>query len=86
MTAIVIGMMFGWEGVKMIRWARNKDFDGGCCGHCHSNDESTPGCTTASAEVEPKEAEAGPIQSPSSFSIHCCGLSKKVEPIHGEQA
>ncbi|KIK77327.1 hypothetical protein PAXRUDRAFT_835022 [Paxillus rubicundulus Ve08.2h10] len=33
-TAIVIGLLFGWEGFKMVRWARHKDFDGGCCSDC----------------------------------------------------
>ena len=32
-TAIVIGLLFGWEGYKMVRWASNDRFDGGCgCG------------------------------------------------------
>ncbi|KAH7926546.1 hypothetical protein BV22DRAFT_988068, partial [Leucogyrophana mollusca] len=31
-TAILIAFLFGWEGVKMVRWARNDKFDGGCCG------------------------------------------------------
>ena len=82
-TAIVIGMMFGWEGVKMIRWARNKDFDGGCCGQCQPKDEASPGCTTLSGEVEPKEPEQ--TQSPCSSSAHCCGFSTKEEPVKGEQ-
>ncbi|KAH7882341.1 hypothetical protein F5I97DRAFT_1785080, partial [Phlebopus sp. FC_14] len=33
-TAIVIALLFGWEGIKMIRWAMDKDFDGGCCASC----------------------------------------------------
>ena len=36
-TAIAIALLFGWEGVKMVRWARHESFDGGCCKHC-SND------------------------------------------------
>lgn len=31
-TTIVIALLFGWEGIKMVRWARSKDFSGGCCG------------------------------------------------------
>jgi divalent metal cation (Fe/Co/Zn/Cd) transporter len=32
-TAIAIAVLFGWEGYKMIRWASNDRFDGGCsCG------------------------------------------------------
>ncbi|KZT27289.1 hypothetical protein NEOLEDRAFT_1060878 [Neolentinus lepideus HHB14362 ss-1] len=33
-TSIVLGFLFGWEGQKMVRWARNPEFDGGCCGSC----------------------------------------------------
>lgn len=35
-TSILLGFLFGWEGVKMVRWARNPDFDGGCCGSCRA--------------------------------------------------
>ncbi|KAI6021487.1 hypothetical protein BKA83DRAFT_4282581, partial [Pisolithus microcarpus] len=34
-TAIVIALLFGWEGIKMVRWAQDKDFSGGCCAHHH---------------------------------------------------
>ncbi|KAG6331118.1 hypothetical protein ID866_7972 [Astraeus odoratus] len=37
-TAIIIALLFGWEGIKMVRWAQHKDFSGGCCAHGH--DES----------------------------------------------
>ncbi|KAF8554642.1 hypothetical protein OG21DRAFT_1484475 [Imleria badia] len=78
-TAIVIGVMFGWEGVKMIRWARNKDFNGGFCG-CHSKDMDAPGCTTPSTETEkPKEPEQK--QSFCSSTTQCCGCSKTEEPV-----
>jgi hypothetical protein len=34
-TALILGLLFGWEGLKMIRWAMSKDFGGGCCAaHC----------------------------------------------------
>ncbi|KAI5995681.1 hypothetical protein EDD15DRAFT_2164883, partial [Pisolithus albus] len=33
-TAIVIALLFGWEGIKMVRWAQARDFSGGCCAHC----------------------------------------------------
>lgn len=33
-TAIILGLFFAWEGVKMIRWASNKKFTGGCCEDC----------------------------------------------------
>ncbi|KAF8553312.1 hypothetical protein OG21DRAFT_1510341 [Imleria badia] len=83
-TAIVIGALFGWEGVKMIRWARNKDFDGGCCADCHPKDKTASTCMTPSAEAEkPKEPEQ--TQNACSSSTQCCGCSKK-EDANGEQA
>ncbi|KZT32751.1 hypothetical protein SISSUDRAFT_1028260 [Sistotremastrum suecicum HHB10207 ss-3] len=33
-TSIVLGLLFGWEGYKMIKWVRDPNFDGGCCGSC----------------------------------------------------
>ncbi|KAF8898260.1 hypothetical protein CPB84DRAFT_1780743 [Gymnopilus junonius] len=33
-TSMVLSILFGWEGYKMVRWARNKDFTGGCCDDC----------------------------------------------------
>lgn len=33
-TSIILGLLFGWEGVKMIRWATDPQFSGGCCGGC----------------------------------------------------
>jgi len=30
-TTLLLGLLFGWEGWKMIRWVRNPAFDGGCC-------------------------------------------------------
>lgn len=36
-TSLLLGILFGWEGVKMIRWVLNPAFDGGCCDHCHKN-------------------------------------------------
>jgi len=33
-TAIVLGFLFGWEGVKMVMWARDPEFSGGCCKDC----------------------------------------------------
>ncbi|KIM69718.1 hypothetical protein SCLCIDRAFT_722404 [Scleroderma citrinum Foug A] len=32
-TAMVIALLFGWEGIKMVRFAQHKEFSGGCCGH-----------------------------------------------------
>jgi hypothetical protein len=33
-TSLVLGLLFFWEGYKMIRWVRDPDFDGGCCKDC----------------------------------------------------
>ncbi|KIJ47093.1 hypothetical protein M422DRAFT_249407 [Sphaerobolus stellatus SS14] len=37
-TSIILGILFGWEGVKMIRWALSPNFDGGCCSSCRIQD------------------------------------------------
>lgn len=34
-TSLVLGVLFGWEGYKMIKWVRDPNFDGGCCKECH---------------------------------------------------
>ena len=33
-TSIILGFLFGWEGVKMVKWARDPAFSGGCCKEC----------------------------------------------------
>ncbi|THU78319.1 hypothetical protein K435DRAFT_737667 [Dendrothele bispora CBS 962.96] len=33
-TSIVLGLSFAWEGIKLLKWVRDPNFDGGCCGHC----------------------------------------------------
>jgi len=33
-TSIILGFLFAWEGIKMVRWARSPEFTGGCCGSC----------------------------------------------------
>ena len=33
-TSIILGLLFGWEGAKMIKWALDPQFSGGCCGDC----------------------------------------------------
>ena len=33
-TSIALGLLFAWEGVKMMRWARSNEFTGGCCQGC----------------------------------------------------
>ncbi|KAI6134606.1 hypothetical protein EDD17DRAFT_122331 [Pisolithus thermaeus] len=71
-TAIVIALLFGWEGFKMVRWAQDKDFSGGCCAHHHEK-TSTPvpiaiptisvqscanSCCTDSCQCSKEEVEA----------------------------
>lgn len=34
-TSLILGLLFCWEGYKMIKWVRDPDFDGGCCKKCH---------------------------------------------------
>ncbi|KIJ67848.1 hypothetical protein HYDPIDRAFT_107368 [Hydnomerulius pinastri MD-312] len=55
-TAIIIALLFGWEGFKMVKWARDKDFSGGCCGHKHEHASSgtnpPPSVTAAPIEVQ----------------------------------
>lgn len=84
-TAIVIGVLFGWEGVKMMRWARNEGFDGGCCAACHPEVvEGGAATLTPPAEMEkPKELEE---KQAACSSTHCCGCAKKEEPASGEHA
>ena len=33
-TSIVLSILFGWEGIKMVRWASSANFTGGCCQNC----------------------------------------------------
>ncbi|KAK1232345.1 hypothetical protein PQX77_004509 [Marasmius sp. AFHP31] len=57
-TSLILGLLFGWEGWKMWRWARSPDFDGGCCGahHSHEKDvEATAGTVTAERSDEKKK-------------------------------
>lgn len=64
-TAIVIAMLFGWEGFKMIRWASNDQFNGGCgCGQEERKAEAIP-------EV---------MQQPSTGPQRCCGDSGCCKP------
>ncbi|KAF8811110.1 hypothetical protein BYT27DRAFT_7090019 [Phlegmacium glaucopus] len=33
-TSIVLSILFGWEGFKMVKWASSAQFTGGCCQSC----------------------------------------------------
>jgi hypothetical protein len=39
--ALILGILFGKEGVTMLVWANSKDFNGGCCGGCAKMPESS---------------------------------------------
>ncbi|KAG9309868.1 hypothetical protein JVU11DRAFT_1171 [Chiua virens] len=88
-TAIVISLMFGWEGFKMIRWARKDEFDGGCCAKASDKAAHTPttGSATPSVEMEkPKESGSEQKEGPSFTVTSCCGCSKRNGPVDGVQA
>lgn len=40
-VAILLGFFFVHQGWEMIAWARNKDFDGGCCKTCSASPPSS---------------------------------------------
>ena len=40
-TSIALGLIFTWEGVKMLRWARSDEFTGGCCQDCQDRPAPT---------------------------------------------
>ncbi|KAG6379995.1 hypothetical protein JVT61DRAFT_10570 [Boletus reticuloceps] len=77
-TAILIGILFGWEGVKMIRWARSVDFNGGCCGACHPREAASLEQAEQPNEPEQKQGACSP-------SDHCCGCTKKEDAVDGDQ-
>jgi hypothetical protein len=33
-TSILLGLLFGWEGWKMVQWVQDPEFNGGCCKTC----------------------------------------------------
>jgi len=39
-TSLILGLLFFWEGYKLIKWVRDPDFDGGCCKKCHPVDDA----------------------------------------------
>lgn len=40
-TALVLSVLFGWDGYKMVRWARSGQFTGGCCEDCRPKPEKS---------------------------------------------
>lgn len=51
-TSMVLSVLFGREGYKMVRWAWSKEFTGGCCEDCRldSTDQGTPQVDKGSGE------------------------------------
>ena len=47
-TALVLSVLFSWEGYKMVRWARSSQFTGGCCEDCGPS----PGDSKSSGDAE----------------------------------
>ena len=33
-ASLILGILFGWEGYKTLKWVSDPAFDGGCCGGC----------------------------------------------------
>ncbi|GJJ10199.1 hypothetical protein Clacol_004425 [Clathrus columnatus] len=64
-TSIILGILFGWEGVKMVRWARDPEFDGGCCSSCRV------------PEIGIEEGKKGKEKTDDTDSCHdeCCSSS-----------
>jgi len=64
-TSIILGGLFGWEGVKMIKWVRDPNFDGGCC--CHD-----AGKNGADACNRDKAEDWKELQQPYRDLCECC--------------
>ncbi|KDR84363.1 hypothetical protein GALMADRAFT_220132 [Galerina marginata CBS 339.88] len=52
-TSMVLSILFGWEGFKMVRWASSSEFTGGCCEEDHHHG------TEPESEPSEKDAELG---------------------------
>ncbi|EGO25538.1 hypothetical protein SERLADRAFT_387650 [Serpula lacrymans var. lacrymans S7.9] len=80
-TAILIALLFGWEGQKMVKWARDAAFDGGCCGHCKTVPGSRSTVTGDSKDSEVAISDSHEVISATSpVSERCtgndsCGIS-----------
>lgn len=68
-TSLFLGFLFGYEGIKMLRWVSNPAFDGGCCDTCHVVQP------TNNLNVE----SAGTAQLSEQYRDLCSCCSEKVE-------
>ncbi|KAF8955558.1 hypothetical protein BDZ97DRAFT_1926603 [Flammula alnicola] len=50
-TSIILSILFAWEGSKMVRWARNPTFTGGCCEDCQDLPPTTSSSTLKDPEL-----------------------------------
>ncbi|KAF8463558.1 hypothetical protein JB92DRAFT_3066470 [Gautieria morchelliformis] len=50
-TSLLLGVLFGWEGWKMVRWVRSPEFDGGCCGDCGPKKKAAAALPAGTAEL-----------------------------------
>ena len=71
-TSLILGLLFGWEGWKMWRWARSSDFDGGCCGS-HRPREGDVEATACKGDATEKSAENLKKKN----SCECCSQSSE---------
>ncbi|KAJ8521260.1 hypothetical protein ONZ45_g2059 [Pleurotus djamor] len=81
-TSIILGLMFAWEGFKLLRWVRNPSFDGGCCKHdspgrsCPQNTELVEAyhdiCTCCEQKEKCKEADTCKCESQEIAEANCC--------------
>lgn len=60
-TSMILSVLFGWEGYKMVVWAGSKEFTGGCCQDCRvrpgveqqvNNDAELGGSTNGNRECD----------------------------------
>ncbi|KDQ61264.1 hypothetical protein JAAARDRAFT_32261 [Jaapia argillacea MUCL 33604] len=96
-TSIALGILFGWEGIKMWKWAASEDFDGGCCGSCRVDlpeevrveagkgcGEKGGCCSTSIAEA-PQGKEAKGCEEKCEVKDHCFQDTPLEEAkAHGE--
>lgn len=50
-TAIVLSVLFAWEGHKMVSWARDPEFTGGCCEDCRAAPATGPASGVGDVEL-----------------------------------
>jgi len=84
-TSLFLGFLFGYEGIKILRWVSNPAFDGGCCDTCHvrnpTNNVEAAGtaqlseqyrdlCSCCSERVECRESDE--CKCGTTETLECC--------------